>query len=250
MIFENISNNLRDGYKQLVPGIRHADELMHERVKNQENQELRDLSFYTADGVIYFLEGRTRTPTLAITREPNNLVLRHIDDAYDQLRKNGNYRLNSEEVRSAIKAQGTVVIDLTKLALQRDKNSKMMYDLAIPAHDYNSLSKDKEEKNLVQRVFGQEKDITAALQMLADTRWRTTELKIVVLSPDYVRAEAREGPIGLVSWLGGLHGGFAFSTNCRAIDGGLSCLRGVRKKSSNDLISAQKVYTFVGNHSY
>ena|SRR3990167_646122 len=91
MSLETFTGNLRDGYKQVQPGtMLHVDELMNER---RSNKELQYQWFYTADGLIYFLDGVDKIPTLLITREAHNPVLQRIDDAFEPLIKGANYHV-------------------------------------------------------------------------------------------------------------------------------------------------------------
>src|SRR3989344_8260055 len=117
MSLETITGNLRDAYKQLQPGtMLHVDQLMNER---RTNTDLRNQGFYTADGEVYYLDG-AGNPTLAMTREAHNPVLQHIDDAFDQLTKNQNYRPSQEEVQQALAAPETSLITLSRLRLSGD----------------------------------------------------------------------------------------------------------------------------------
>ena len=119
---ENMLGNLPDAYRQAVPGtLLHVDELMNARRLHpitEQGEDLRTLWFYPADGMIYRMNGN-ETPELGITREPENLVLRHLNDktnsSFEQLVQNGNYRADPAEVQQAMAAEGTVIIDLTKL---------------------------------------------------------------------------------------------------------------------------------------
>jgi len=55
MALENILGNLRDACALIEPDtILHSDELQLERLRNNE---LRNVSFYTADGNLYYSQG-------------------------------------------------------------------------------------------------------------------------------------------------------------------------------------------------
>src|SRR3989338_2487334 len=117
---ETLVDNLRDGYKQLQPGtMLHANQLMAAQVRDAS---LRTQGFYVADGPLYSLEGKKKTPTLWLTREKDNLVLRHLDDkvnsSYDKLIDTDNFRPDMEEAQKAMRAKDTLRIDLTKLDLK------------------------------------------------------------------------------------------------------------------------------------
>ena len=76
MALETIIGGLH-AYSKLEPGtFRHADRLIAEQV---QDPSLRSRGFYVADGPLYSLEGKRKTPTLFLTRKPNNLVLRHLN---------------------------------------------------------------------------------------------------------------------------------------------------------------------------
>ena len=59
-----------------------------------------------------------KTPTLRITIEPTNPVLKHIDDAFGQLVNIGNYNVLPADFEAVKAAVDTVTINLTKLRLQ------------------------------------------------------------------------------------------------------------------------------------
>ena len=107
-------------YTNLEKGtFQHADQLQAER---QQNPELRNQWFYTADGYGYF--PRTDGDVdLAITREDNNLVLRHLNDSvnssYHQVnqRRDSNYCPDNTEALAAKCAESTIVVDMAKLHL-------------------------------------------------------------------------------------------------------------------------------------
>ena len=221
---ENIAGNLRDAYNRAVPGtVLHVDELMNER---RTNDALRSQWFYTADGIIYRMNDHG-TPELGITREPENLVLRHLNDetnsSYDQLVRNYDYRADSAEVQQAMAAESTVIIDLTKLRLQG--NDSDYHYVAVSTTEYNNLS--TEERKLAERVYGQGNDFTANMNMLKDAGINKT--RIFVLNPDYVRKGAAQGPLGRASWLSIFDNYSDFYAYDRVIISG-DRVRGVRKK--------------------
>ncbi len=191
MALETIVDNLRDGYKQLKRGtFLHADQLMAAQVRDAR---LREQWFYVADGPLYSLEGEKKTPTLWLMREPDNLVLRHLNDAvnssYDQLVSTGNFRPGPKEARQAMKAKGTLRIDLTKLRLKGDER-EWRY-LKIPT-GYDALN--AEERKLAKRFYGQGEAFDTAMRTLYDAGISAT--KVCVLTPAYVQKEAKKGPVG------------------------------------------------------
>ena len=188
---ENITGDLRE-YKQLVPGtFKHVDQLMKER---QTDESLRSQWFYTADGELYFL--KDKKPMLAITRESDNLVLRHIDDAFTQLTKIGNYLVDKTEAQASIESKNTVLIDLSKLRLS-DGDSEYKC-LVIDTKNY-AKKLNSEEKRLAKRVYGSGKDLAANMKMLNDAG--ISETRIYVLNPEYIQKKAQNGPLGRASWL-------------------------------------------------
>src|SRR3989344_6864946 len=107
-------------FKQFEPSsLPHVDQLMNER---RDNPELQDRSYYTPDGLVYFLE--KGTPMLAVTRADHNPVLKHIDDAFDVFQSGlfcpGNvYPISEEDAKDSINAVDTEIFDLTKLRLSQ-----------------------------------------------------------------------------------------------------------------------------------
>ncbi len=198
---ETIVDNLRDGYAQLEPGtFLHSDQLMAAQVKDAS---LRNREFYVADGLLYSLEGEKKTPTLWITREPDNLVLRHLDEkvngaynnSYYRLVKTGNFRPEPEEARQAMEAKDTLRIDLTKLSLQGD-SPEWRY-LKISTTLYNNLL-NAEERKLAERFYGEGKALGTAMKALKKAGIYSTW--VYVLAPAYVDEEVKyKGLIGRAS---------------------------------------------------
>ena len=137
MALETIIDNLRDGYNQLEPStFQHADQLTAAQVKDPS---LRNQCFYTADGPLYSVEGKKKTPTLWLTREPYNLVLRHLNDnvnsSYEQLVKTGTFRPGLDEARRAMKAKSTLRIDLSILHLPSYKSQWQYLEISTTKYD-------------------------------------------------------------------------------------------------------------------
>lgn len=223
MTLETIFDNLRDGYNQLEPGtFLHADQLMAEQV---QDAGLRNQSFYVADGPLYSLEGKKQTPTLWLSREADNLVLRHLNDkvnsSYDQLVNTGNFRPNSQEARKAMQAKDTLRVDLTKLHLQGNE-AEWRY-LEISTTDYNTLN--AEERKLVERWYGQGKAFVTAMKTLK--RAGINETRVYVLNPTYLDKEAKERPLGRAGWRGGFNISAGSYANDRIVNN-RNGLRGVR----------------------
>ena len=207
MALANIVGDLRTAYKQIEAGtMLHSNEL---QVARLIDPSLQALVFYTADGMIYYMEGDV--PHLAVTREGYNPVLLHIDDACTQLIETGNYRPSAEDVRSALTSKSTVHIDLTQLRLEG--NDERRY-LTVPTWKYDSLN--PEERKLAECVHGSGLAFKRAMNMLGDTGTRRTS--IYVLSLDYVREHAKEGAIGRTSWLYNIINSSDFNANDRRVN--------------------------------
>ncbi len=224
MTLETIVDNLRNGYNLLQPGtMLHADQLTTER---RTEAELRGQCFYTADGPLYSVE--SGVPTLFLTRESDNLVLRHLSDAvnssYDQLvdRNNGNYHPGAEEAQTAMHAKDTLRIDLTKLRLNGD-DVEWRY-LEIGTANYDQLN--PEERKLAERYFGLNNDFVQNMDVLQ--RAGISNTKVYVLNPAYVQREAQNGPVGRASWLANFNIGSLAYASSRAIFI-RGALRGVRR---------------------
>ena len=235
--FVNIPGNLRDACNAAVPGtLRHVDELMTER---RSDVSLRNLGFYTPDGELYFMDGNK--PTLAMTREADNLVLRHIDDAFAQLTSGGNYHPSVTEATSAIKASATEIFDLNELKLKRydDEFSAM----AVSTTKYDQLS--PEQRRLAERVYGKGDDFVLNMAMLKQAGIDTT--RVYVLNLEYVKEHAKGSSIGRASWLNDFEDNSSFNAIVRSVNSG-SRVRGVRRgviaegarNVNEDHISAQK----------
>ncbi len=216
-----IPGNLRDAYKLAVPGtLRHVDELITER---RTNKELRNLWFYTADGELYFMDNDK--PKLAMTREADNLVLRHIDDAFTQLTSRGNYHPALAEATSAIKASTTEVFDLTALNL-KTYNDEFSF-IEVPTTKYEYVRLGSKQRRLAERVFGKGDDFILNMKMLKQAGIDTTS--VYVLNPNYVKEHAKSSPIGRASWLSNFGSNSSFSADDRNFDN-RGRLRGVRRE--------------------
>ncbi len=223
MTLENFVGNLKDVYKQLQPGtMLCVDELMNER---RTNEELRDQWFYSADGGVYFLDGVRKTPTLAITREAHNPVLQHIDDAFDQLVNNHNYRPSQADVQKALTAPDTVLIALPNLRLIGDNAEWQYLEIGTTPTKYAKLN--EEERKFAKRVYGRGNDFAKNMKMLKEAKINKTNL--FVLNPDYVRKHAEEGAVARASWLDNFNDNSNFGANERDIDDH-SRVRGVRRE--------------------
>lgn len=231
MTLETITGNLRDAYKQLQPGtMLHVDQLMNERRLNpltETGEDLREQGFYTADGEIYFLDGRNKTPTLAITRETHNPVLQHIDDASEQLVNNHNYLVSQSAVEQALAAPDREIIVLPNLRLSGDGAEWRYLEISTSPSKYAKLN--DTERRFAERVFGQGDDFPANMEMLKKAK--ISETKIYVLNPDYVRKHASESAVARASWLGNFGDNSSFSADDRSINNH-NRVRGVRRNAN------------------
>ena len=149
---------------------------------------------------------------LALTRRDHNLVLRHIDDAFTQLVKTGNYRPSRDEANASLAAESTVIIDLSKVRLQGTDN-EWRY-LEICTGNYDSLH--PEERKLAERVHGSGDVFSHVMNMLSNKGIIKT--RVYVLNPSYVQAQTKEGPIGRASWLDNISDNSSFSAVGRGVD--------------------------------
>ncbi len=198
MSLENVTGkNLLDAYKKIQPGtMLHADELMKEKVnverdlKGNSDLIFRARNFYTADGIIYYLSDKGKTPMLAITREKYNPVLQHIDEAFPELLAGRCYRPPMEDVQKALRARSTVKVDLNKASV------------------FNLSSEEYQHKNFIGRIYGKGDDFLSVMKMLldeglGDSNFWGTEI-IRPLNAEYVREHAQDGPFAHASLLYGL----------------------------------------------
>ncbi len=232
MILENIVGNLRDAYKQAVPGtVLCVDQLMKERITNPE---LRNNLFYTADGEVYSMDGKT--PTLRITREASNPILKNINVAFDQLMRKWNYFVPFAEFEAVKAAPDTVVIDLNQLKLQ-DDDSEWRYlavDTSRPLGKYNA-----EEQKLLERVFGVGDDYTRVMEMLRTSRLRIRQTRVYVLNPWYVTMKGAN-IIGRASWLGCFLNYSYFDASSRNFNSSTSFSEHVRGIDNNYYMRAER----------
>ncbi len=228
MTLETVFGTLAEVYKLLKPeSILHVDELMKERRLHPVTLDgnLRDRCFYTADGIVYSLQGKKKTPTLAMTRARFNPLFQDstFDEYCQQLLRDRNYRPTTKETKRALSAPDTVVVDLTKLRLQR--NDAEYRHFAIDPQNYNLLN--PEEKKLAQRVYGQDDDFVQTMETLAKAG--ISETRVYILDPDYVRIHATENSFGRASWLVNFNLNSGFDAFVRCINSN-GRLRGVHRE--------------------
>ena len=221
MALENVTGSLL-AYKQLEPGtFLHVDQLTTER---RTNHELRNQWFYTADGELYTVQKREHL--WVITREPQNLVLENIDDAYRQLTiGKGNYFPDAEAAQFSLEHDDSVVVNLKGLKLVKD-NDQYGYFVVDPRaiKELNS-----EQRKAAQRIYGPDEDnFCLNMEMFAEAG-KTPY--VFVLMPNYVQGALRSNDkkfLGRASWLDSFNGNSLFGADGRSVNLH-NALRGVRR---------------------
>lgn len=161
-----------------------------------QDPSLQDLEFYVADGVLYSMEGG---PTLWLTREPENLVLRHLDDrvnsSYDQLQTFPyNFHPSPDEVRQAMQAKDTLRIDLTRLRFSPGADPVWRH-VEINTTSYDKLN--AEERKLAERFYGEGEAFKTAMRTLEEVGIVATG--VYVFNPAHVQKKTLIGPIGVAA---------------------------------------------------
>ncbi len=248
----NIIQRLQKAYPQIVPGtMRHVDQLVNEiyttpaapRDSPDYFENLDRHSYLTADGFIYFMDGKT--PMLAITREADNLLLRHLKDSWTQIKRRKEYRPSLREIDLALESPDTQIINLRNLRLQDDylKSGMEHAYLSFSTLEYDRLN--PEERKLAQRIYGPKDKFAANMQMVYNQG--IDEERIFVLSPDYVQVNA---PLVKVGRLGNLrHENYYFQAtdNSGAYTTDWNAVRGTpRNDLSNQIkIEAHKMMDYI-----
>ena len=232
MALENVVGNLKV-YSQLEKGtFQHGDQLQAERLEKPESQ---DQWFYTADGHGYFLR-EDGGIDWAITREDENLVLRHIDDevdsSYHKLVNERNYRPDNAEAQAAKDTKSTVVVDMGKLRLSGDEKEFRYLQIRpkdgfIKTEDGYQSPNEEEQKAMTRLGY-----TSQTLKLMHDSHLKIRESKIHVLNPEYVAEEAPKDPehnsLWRASWLLNFNDDSLFFALSRSVYYGFS-LRGVRR---------------------
>ena len=219
MQLETLTGDLRT-YRQLEKGtFQHADQLTAER---RTNPELRGQWIYTADGNIYGKE--KRKDIWAITREPQNLVLQNLEQAFADLTNPliNNYFPDSAKAKKALRHPDTVIVDVKGLELEKDS---VEYGHFVV--DPKNVKRLNSQQNLaVLRIFGpDEANLAQNMETFAQAG---KSPYVFVLLPSYVNGTlASHGMkyLGRASWLGD---DISFYANSRSINLH-DRLRGVRR---------------------
>lgn len=220
MALENVTGNLL-AYKELEPGsLQDGDKITTER---RTSHKLRDRSFYTGDGELYTVQ--EKECLWAITREPQNLVLQNIDEAYKQLTGQGNYFPEAEAGRVSLNHEDTIVVDLKGLELV--KNNDQYGHFVVNPNAVKKLN--SEQKKAAQRIYGPDEDnFGLNMEMFAEAG-KTPY--VFILLPDYVQDTLRRNDeefLMRASWLVS----FNYNSNFNALGCGVNghlALRGVRR---------------------
>ena len=228
MTLESIPGDLR-AYAQLKPeSMLHGYELTSERRTCSDKSlrnELRNNAFYTADGQLYTSK-ESGDVQWGITRLSQNLVLRHIDDAFTALTQTNNYFPPTDEARVSFEHPDTKVINLKGLKLV--KNNGEYGHFVIDPKKVKQLN--SQQKIAVVCLFGpDEESFGLNMEMLAEAEISPL---ISALMPDYVQhtlETKRKEYLGRASWLGY----FVNNSSFGAIDRNVSIharVRGVRRE--------------------
>ena len=193
MTLENINGTLL-AYKELEQGtFLHVDQLTTER---RTNHELRDQWFYTADGELYTVQ--KNKSLWVITREPQNLVLQNIDEAYRQLTRQGNYFPDADAAQASLDHGNSVVVNLKGLKLVRDNDQYGHF--VVNPQKVGSLN--AEQRKAALRIYGpDEENFGLNMEMFAEAGKKPF---VFVLMPDHVQDTLRTNDkqfLGRASWL-------------------------------------------------
>jgi hypothetical protein len=239
MELENIEGNLL-AYKNLEPGtFQHVDQITTER---RTNQGLRNQWFYTADGELYTVQKRKHL--WAITREPQNLVLENIDEAYRQLTGQGNYFPDADAAQISLEHNDTVIVDIKGLELVKT-NNEYGHFIVNP----KMIKKLNSQQSMVaQRIYGPDEDnFEQNMKMFTKAGIKPN---VYILMPEYIQETLKSNDqkfIGRASWLNN----FDYSSDFGAGGRGIyyhDRLRGVRRAEGvaekNEVMSApQEIVT-------
>ena len=220
MALETVTGNLL-AYKELEPGtFQHVDQITTER---RDNRGLKYHWFHTADGQLYTIQNGKHL--WVITREPQNLVLRNIDEADRQLTSEGNYFPDAEAAKISLEHEDSVVIDLKRLRLAKSNDQYSLF--VVNPRAVKKLN--PEQRRAAQRIYGpDEENFGLNMEMFAEAG-KTPY--VFVLTPDYVQGALRNNDkkfLGLASWLLD----FDYDSYFDAGGRGVNCrgaLRGVRR---------------------
>lgn len=172
--------------RQLIEFIPHANYLTNERCIGRETKKKGKITgdfpmFLNAGGkVVFYLAKRTR-----------NLILRHLEDAVEQLHDNGFYRPNANEIKeivSSVRARDVISVGLEELSL----TVKMIRGYAYFPIFPNRPEELSEPRLVVAKaVFGYGERFEQTMEMLKD--YKIMETRILFPTPKYVLKNTNEG---------------------------------------------------------
>ncbi len=221
---ENVTGTLL-AYKELEPGtFQHVDQITTER---RTGFGFGDQLFHTADGELYTVQKKGHL--WAITREPQNLVLQNIDEAYRQLTGQGNYFPNAEAAKASLEHKDSVVVDLEGLELVKDYDHDQQGHFAVDPKKTERLN--SEQRRAAQRIYGpDEENFGLNMEMFAEARITPY---VFVLRPDYVQSMLRSNDKRFLAQSSSLGCFFYSGANSRDVKSHI-VLRGIRKIASGD----------------
>ncbi len=211
---------LAKAYSKLNPEtIQHSYEIMNQR---RTDESLRNIWFWTADFPMYAIKGKDAILYLA-PRE-NNLIFQNIEEATNQLIKTGNYNPKHGDAQKVMKADTTLKINLSDLELKGDDDEWRYFEIDTKRYD---KTLNPPQTRLAKAVYGHRADFAKNMDMLNKNSIGKT--RIWVFSPDYVKAIAKNGPIGRASRLSGIGDDSRFLAYGWLVNCSYGALRGVRK---------------------
>lgn len=182
-----------------LSSIQTADQIIARRISSADVEELKP-SFYTGDGLIYYVDNNK--PMLAVTEPEYNLAFVHHERAYAQLVESCGtddwhrvYYPDIKEAEEAIQAPGTRYVDLSSLVLDELRPGKST--LHIPLTSGSTINANT--KQLLKTFYSEETRVESRLAQLY--KLGVHLLKIDFPSPKRVLDLGRKGPFCLLSFL-------------------------------------------------
>ncbi len=221
---ETITGNLlRAG--EFQPGtFQTSAELTQERLTNKE---LRNRVFYTGNFTLYTIEDGEAV--LYFGGREANPILANLEDAFNQLKRNGNYVLDSvpEDVTKSVDDGHTLRINLDDLDLKKRNTRSSFFD--IDTLDYLGLN--NAQIAFAGRIYGQGEDFDKAMTMFSKAHIKST--RVYVLNPGYVHKNPQNNAVVRACWLYYFNFDSNFFANGRLVNLHFS-LRGVLSAEGGD----------------
>jgi hypothetical protein len=179
MKLENIIGNLFASRELEPDTFQHVDQLTTLR---RTNLDLRKKNFHTADGELYTVkQGRC---LWSITRQPQNLGLKNIEEAYYQFRRQMNYFPDTEDSQSSFDHPDSVVINLKELKLVNIGTTGYFEVNPNAVRKLNS-----EQRKAAQRIFGPDENNFGLNMEMFKKAGKIP--RVFVLTPNYVQNTLR-----------------------------------------------------------